>query len=96
MRQEFWRRRDLMLEGIRTLPKVSCPEPEGAFYIFLNISQTGLSSVEFCQRLLKEHHVAAVPGVAFGADHCIRLSYAADRVTLEKGLERLHRFLSSL
>ena len=96
MRQEFWRRRDLMLEGIRTLPKVSCPEPEGACYIFLNISQTGLSSVEFCQRLLKEHHVAAVPGVAFGADHCIRLSYAADRVTLEKGLERLHRFLSSL
>jgi len=96
MRQEFWRRRDLMLEGIRTLPKVSCPEPEGAFYIFLNISQTGLSSVEFCQRLLKEHHVAAVPGVAFGADHCIRLSYAADRVTLEKGLERLHRFLSFL
>ena len=96
MRQEFWRRRDLMLEGIRTLPKVSCPKPEGAFYIFLNISQTGLSSVEFCQRLLKEHHVAAVPGVAFGADHCIRLSYAADRVTLEKGLERLHRFLSSL
>ncbi|MFS8868737.1 pyridoxal phosphate-dependent aminotransferase [Synechococcus sp. H65.1] len=96
MRQEFWRRRDLMLEGIRTLPGVSCPEPEGAFYVFLNISQAGLSSVEFCQRLLKEHHVAAVPGVAFGADHCIRLSYAADRATLEKGLERLHRFLSSL
>ncbi len=96
MRQEFWQRRDLMVQGIRTLPGVTCPEPEGAFYVFLNIGQTGLSSVEFCQRLLQEHQVAAVPGVAFGADSYIRLSYAADRATLEKGLERLHRFLSSL
>ena len=96
MRQEFWQRRDLMVQGIRALPGVTCPEPEGAFYVFLNIGQTGLSSVEFCQRLLKEHQVAAVPGVAFGADAYIRLSYAADRATLEKGLERLHRFLSSL
>ncbi|MFS8861416.1 pyridoxal phosphate-dependent aminotransferase [Synechococcus sp. B60.1] len=96
MRQEFWQRRDLMVQGIRALPGVTCPEPEGAFYVFLNIGQTGLSSVEFCQRLLKEQQVAAVPGVAFGADSYIRLSYAADRITLEKGLERLHHFLSSL
>jgi aspartate aminotransferase len=96
MRQEFWQRRDLMLDGIRTLPGVTCPEPEGAFYVFVNIGQTGLSSVEFCRQLLKEHHVAAVPGVAFGADSYIRLSYAADRTTLEKGLQRLHRFVSSL
>ncbi|MFS8900903.1 pyridoxal phosphate-dependent aminotransferase [Synechococcus sp. H60.3] len=96
MRQEFWQRRDLMVQGIRALPGVTCPEPEGAFYVFLNIGQTGLSSVEFCQRLLKEQQVAAVPGVAFGADSYIRLSYAADRTTLEKGLERLHHFLSSL
>ena len=96
MRQEFWQRRDLMVQGIRTLPGVTFPEPEGAFYVFVNIGQTGLGSVEFCQRLLKEHHVAAVPGVAFGAESYIRLSYAADRATLEKGLERLHRFLSSL
>jgi aspartate aminotransferase len=96
MRQEFWQRRDLMVQGIRTLSGVTCPEPEGAFYVFPNISQTGLSSVEFCQRLLKEHHVAAVPGVAFGADHCIRLSYATDRTTIEKGLQRLHQFVYSL
>ncbi|MEN9223298.1 MAG: pyridoxal phosphate-dependent aminotransferase [Thermostichus sp. BF3_bins_97] len=96
MRQEFSQRRDLMLQGIRTLPGVTCPQPEGAFYVFPNISQTGLASVEFCHRLLKEHHVAAVPGVAFGADHCIRLSYATDRTTIEKGLQRLYQFVCSL
>lgn len=96
MRQEFSQRRDLMVQGIRTLPGVTCPQPDGAFYVFPNIRQTGLSSVEFCQRLLKEQHVAAVPGVAFGADHCIRLSYATDRATIEKGLQRLHQFVRSL
>ncbi|MCJ2544029.1 pyridoxal phosphate-dependent aminotransferase [Thermostichus vulcanus] len=96
MRQEFSQRRDLMVQGIRALPGVTCPQPEGAFYVFFNIRQTGLSSVEFCQRLLKEQQVAAVPGVAFGADHCIRLSYATDRATIEKGLHRLHQFVCSL
>ncbi|MEN9225260.1 MAG: pyridoxal phosphate-dependent aminotransferase [Thermostichus sp. HHBFW_bins_43] len=96
MRQEFSQRRDLMLQGIRTLPGVTCPQPEGAFYVFPNISRTGLASVEFCRRLLKEYHVAAVPGVAFGADHCIRLSYATDRSTLEKGLQRLSQFVRAL
>ncbi|MEN9201989.1 MAG: pyridoxal phosphate-dependent aminotransferase [Thermostichus sp. DG_1_6_bins_120] len=96
MRREFSRRRDLMLQGIRSLPAMTCPQPDGAFYVFVNICQTGLSSVEFCQRLLQDQQVAAVPGVAFGVDHCIRLSYATDRATLEKGLQRLEAFVHSL
>jgi len=96
MRQEFKRRRDLMLEGINAIPGLSCARPQGAFYVFPNISATGLDSTTFCQRLLDEQHVAIVPGIAFGADGNVRLSYATDRGTIEKGVGRLDRFVRSL
>lgn len=96
MRQHFERRRDLMFEGTCAIPGLTCTRPQGAFYVFPSIAATGLDSLTFCARLLEQEHVAIVPGIAFGADANVRLSYAADRATIEKGLERLERFVRSL
>ncbi|MFN3926674.1 MAG: pyridoxal phosphate-dependent aminotransferase [Pseudanabaenaceae cyanobacterium] len=96
MRQAFQARRDLMYSKIATIPRLSCAKPEGAFYLFPDISQTGLSSHEFAEKLLKAYQVAVVPGIAFGADHNIRLSYATDVKTIMEGCDRLAQFVHSL
>ncbi|HOU13105.1 MAG TPA: pyridoxal phosphate-dependent aminotransferase [Anaerolineae bacterium] len=96
MRATFERRRDLMYAGVSTIPGLVSPKPHGAFYLFPNISATGLDSITFCARLLEQEHLALVPGIAFGMDTNVRLSYAADTETIEKGLERLARFMQSL
>ncbi|WP_254565765.1 pyridoxal phosphate-dependent aminotransferase [Oscillatoria sp. HE19RPO] len=93
MLHAFALRRVAVLERIRGMSGISCPEPEGAFYVFLNIAKTGMKSLEFCDALLESHQVAAIPGIAFGDDDCIRLSYATDLPTIEKGLDRLEKFL---
>lgn len=95
MRLAFADRRKVMLERVRALPGFTCPTPQGAFYIFANIGKTGMSSLEFCNALLEEEKVAAIPGVAFGSDDCIRFSYATDLATINKGLDRLERFVRS-
>ena len=64
--------------------------------MFPSISSTGLSSLEFCDRLLDSQQVAAVPGVAFGAEGHIRMSYATDLETITKGLDRIRQFVASL
>ena len=96
MRQVFARRRDLMYEAVSAIPGLVCPKPQGAFYLFPNIEATGLDSSTFCQRLLDEEHVALVPGIAFGSDANVRLSYATSTGTIEKGVERLARFVRRL
>lgn len=96
MRLEFLKRRDLMYRRLTEMDGITCPKPQGAFYLFPNISQTGLTSLEFSQALLEECYVAVVPGVAFGADHNIRLSYATDRDTIERGCDRLSTFIKNL
>lgn len=88
----FTERRQVILEGINQIPGLSCPTPDGAFYAFVDISSTGLDSMTYCRQLLEQHQVAAVPGIAFGDDRSIRLSYATDRTTIEKGLDRLWKF----
>ncbi len=88
----FQKRRDYALERLQAMPGVMCCKPEGAFYLFPNISGTGLDSVQFCELLLEEQKVAVVPGVAFGADANIRISYATDMATIEKGLDRMEAF----
>ncbi|WP_030007123.1 pyridoxal phosphate-dependent aminotransferase [Picosynechococcus sp. NKBG042902] len=92
----FSKRREVMLGAIQDLPGLSCPSPDGAFYLFVDISAYGLDSLSFCKQLLAEQQVAAIPGVAFGNDRCIRLSYATDLGTIEKGMSRLGKFLQSL
>ena len=75
---------------------LSYPAPEGAFYVFPNISEFGLSSEEFCIRAIKEGGVAAVPGSCFGKDGYIRLSYCYADGELKTGLDRLEAFIQQL
>lgn len=96
MRQAFAKRRQVMLERLNAIPGMTCAPPDGAFYMFVNISKTGLTSVEFCDNLLKSHQVATIPGIAFSADDHIRLSYATDMASIEKGMDRLDKFVRSL
>ncbi|MCA2711912.1 MAG: pyridoxal phosphate-dependent aminotransferase [Microcystis sp. M015S2] len=96
MVKAFSERRQYILERVRAIPGLNCPTPNGAFYVFIDISQTGLKSRDFCQKLLETQKVAAIPGIAFGADDCIRLSYATDLKTIEKGFDRIDKFISTL
>ena len=93
---QFDKRRTTAYERLQAMEGVSCVEPRGAFYLFPNISGTGLKSGEFCDRLLQEKQVAMVPGVAFGSDDCLRLSYATSLENIEKGLDRMADFVQGL
>src|SRR5688572_13242714 len=93
---EYDRRRSYAWKRLNSISGISCVNSRGAFYLFPNISQTGLKSTEFCAKLLEEEKVAAVPGIAFGADDYIRLSYATSMANIEKGLERLDRLVKKL
>ena len=93
---EFNKRRTFAWNKLNSIPGISCVNAKGAFYLFPNISKTGLKSSEFCARLLETEKVAAVPGIAFGADDYIRLSYATSMANIEKGLERIDRFCRTL
>ncbi|WP_414575037.1 pyridoxal phosphate-dependent aminotransferase [Anabaena sp. CCY 9402-a] len=95
MRQAFAQRRQVMLDRLNAIPGLSCAKPDGAFYLFPDISKTGLKSLEFCDALLEAHQVAVIPGIAFGADQNIRLSYATDLATIEEGMDRLEKFVCS-
>ena len=95
MRQAFAERRQVMLERLNTIPGITCAPPDGAFYMFVNISKTGLRSLEFCDALLETQQVATIPGIAFGADDHIRLSYATDMISIKKGMDRLDKFVRS-
>jgi aspartate aminotransferase len=92
----FAERRAFMHEKLTGIPGMTCVKPMGAFYMMPNVSAFGLRSTEFCSRLLDLQQVAAVPGVAFGSDAHIRLSYASSMENIQKGLERLATFCASL
>lgn len=96
MREEFNLRRQYVMQRLAAMPKVSATTPQGAFYVLVNISEFGLSSTDFAEQLLTKHHVAVVPGVAFGNDHTIRLSYATSLDIIKKGLDRMEEFCRSL
>ena len=93
---EFDKRRTFAWKKLNSIPGISCVNAKGAFYLFPNIAKTGLKSTDFCARLLESEKVAAVPGIAFGADDYIRLSYATSMANIEKGLERIDRFCKGL
>ncbi len=93
---EFARRRGYAHQRLNAIPGISCVNAKGAFYLFPNISKLGLKSTEFCAQLLEREKVAAVPGIAFGGDDYLRISYATSMENLEKGLDRLDRFAKTL
>ncbi|MCC7377586.1 MAG: pyridoxal phosphate-dependent aminotransferase [Verrucomicrobiales bacterium] len=93
---EYAKRRTYAWQKLNSIPGISCVNSKGAFYLFPNISGTGLKSADFCSRLLEAEKVAAVPGIAFGADEYLRISYATSLANIEKGLDRLDRFVRGL
>ena len=92
---EFNRRRRLITDGLRGIPGINCPEPEGAFYAFPSIRETGLSSREFEEGAMNEAGVALLSGAAFGefGEGYVRLSYANSQENIRKALERLDQFV---
>lgn len=95
MRDSYARRRAYVTARLRQMG-LSFPEPEGAFYVFVDIRKFGLDSAEFCTRMIREGRVAAVPGSCFGSEGYIRLSYCCSEENLRKGLDRMEIFVKSL
>ena len=96
MIKAFDKRRLMLLEGLQNIPGINCLRAEGAFYLFPNISSFGLSSTDFAAQLLEKEKVALVPGIAFGADKYVRLSYATSEEVLQKSIDRIRNFVKSL
>jgi aspartate aminotransferase len=105
MRADYIKLRDRVLEGFKSIPGLTCTKPDGAFYVYPNISafldtKSGKGGVktasELASRLLTEAHVVTVPGEAFGTDEHIRLSYAVSAEVIDKGVERIRKFLGEL
>jgi aspartate aminotransferase len=101
MRAEYIQLRDHVVKGLRSIPGVACTLPEGAFYAYPNISsflgRSGLKSAsDVAGRLLREAHVATVPGEGFGTSSHIRVSYATSKAELDRGLERMRKFFAAL
>jgi aspartate aminotransferase len=96
MREEFDIRRQYMFERLTQIQGVSAVRPQGAFYVLANISSLGLKSQNFADRLLSKSSVAVVPGVAFGDDRTVRLSYATSLDIIKSGLDRIEDFCRSL
>ncbi|MCH7983815.1 MAG: pyridoxal phosphate-dependent aminotransferase [Chloroflexi bacterium] len=95
MMEEFTKRRDLVVEGLNSLPGITCLTPRGAFYAFPNIRGTGMSSQEFADKALYEAGVALLAGTAFGefGDGYIRISFANSQENLREAIERLRKIL---
>jgi aspartate aminotransferase len=95
---EFRARRDLLVEGLNAIPGIRCLAPQGAFYVFPDVSGTGLAGAAFAERLLTEAGVSVLAGTAFGAvgTHHIRLSYATSQAHLAQALARMRDFVAKL
>jgi aspartate/methionine/tyrosine aminotransferase len=98
MAAEFAGRRRLITDGLRSIPGLRCPEPEGAFYAFPNIQETGLTSSQFEDRVMHEAGVALLSGTGFGefGEGYVRISYANSRENIQKALDRLDTFVRGL
>lgn len=94
MRDEFDVRRQYMLSRLQNIKNVSVMEPQGAFYFLVGIDKVGIKSVNFCEKLLSKAKVAAVPGIAFGAENTVRFSYATGLDVINAGMDRFEEFCS--
>jgi aspartate aminotransferase len=96
MKVQFQKRRDLAVDMFNAIDGLSVLKPDGAFYLFVNISQVSSDSMEFCKKLLEEKGVAVVPGVAFGSEGFFRFSFATDEESIKNGIKRVEEFVKSL
>jgi aspartate aminotransferase len=98
MLAEYARRRERIVAGVRAIPGITCTKPEGAFYVFPNVSAhfrpTMPDSATVARQLLEREHVALVPGEGFGAPGHLRISYATSMDRIDEGLRRLERFFA--
>lgn len=94
MKQAFIQRRDYAVSEFNKIPNLSVLSPDGAFYLFVNISKFEKNSMEFCKNLLDQKGVAVVPGIGFGMDGYIRFSFATDLDSIKEGIERIKQFVS--
>ena len=95
MRVEFEKRRNIGVEGFNAIEGLSVLAPDGAFYLFVNISKIEKDSMKFCKELLEKEGVAVVPGVGFGVEGYFRFSFATDSDTIKKGVERIAKFVKN-
>ena len=95
MMAEFTKRRDTIVSGLNSVSKMTCVNPQGAFYVFPNITGTGMTSDEFADYALDELGIALLSGTAFGpgGEGYVRLSYAKSQDTINKAIERLKQAL---
>jgi len=96
MRVEFEKKRDYAVERLKNIKNLGYVESKGAFYIFCDISKTGLDSLTFSSRLLDEKNVAIIPGVSFGRDDYVRISFATSMEQLKKGFDRIEEWAEGL
>ncbi|MEE8317498.1 MAG: pyridoxal phosphate-dependent aminotransferase [Candidatus Omnitrophota bacterium] len=96
MVREFEKRRDYIVARINKVNGLSCLKPQGAFYVFCRIDKKGLSSTALAERLLKEAKVAVIPGMAFGSDTHIRLSFATSMENIQKGMDRIEKYFEAI
>ncbi len=95
MAGEYARRRDYLVERIQRTKELSCRKPEGAFYVFVNVSRTGIPARELARRLLEEARVAVIPGEDFGSSGHVRLSFACGQEEIAKGMDRIEEWLKN-
>ena len=98
MVEVFTERRDILYNGLKDLPLIKCLLPEATFYMMVDISQTGMKSIEFAHTLLDKAHVAVVPAVAYGesCDNFIRIAFTIEKERIQKGVRRIAAFVRSL
>jgi aspartate aminotransferase len=96
MVEAFESRRNYAVEAFNNIERISVFKPEGAFYLFVNISEVSNDSLEFSKKLLEKYGVAVVPGTGFGSEGYIRFSFATDIETIKSGIERFKQFVETL
>ena len=87
-------RRSLLYKGLKNINGIFIEEPNGACYAFPRLPNSSITSVDFCNKVLQDYGLVVVPGKAFGADECIRISCAASEVKIRDGLKRLEKTIS--
>ena len=93
MAKEFEKRRDVLASGLTKVMGVKFTKPQGAFYCFVNVSETGMDGLAFSKKLLDEKHVATIPGEPFGMKDYVRFSFATNSGDIKEGLERLKEWM---
>ena len=94
----FTKRRNILVDGINRIPKLSCEAPEATFYLMVDISETGMKSEEFAIALLKAVHVAVVPGITYGrsCDNYVRMAFTLGEEKIQEGIKRIQTFINQL